>query len=173
MYVRMFVLNILFLQFGRELEMRKILLLNGPNLNLLGKREPGIYGEQTLRDLEERMKKLGEQNGVEVTCFQSNHEGNLIDRLQQANEENYDGIIFNPGAYTHYSYAIRDCIAGITVPVIEVHISNIHARESFRHVSVTAPVTKGQIVGLGLKGYELAFEALMELAEERGSNGED
>ncbi|MDE3839552.1 type II 3-dehydroquinate dehydratase [Bacillus methanolicus] len=149
--------------------MKKILLLNGPNLNLLGKREPGIYGEQTLRDLETRMKKIGEQHGVEISCFQSNHEGNLIDRLHQANEENYDGIIFNPGAYTHYSYAIRDAIAGISVPVIEVHISNIHARESFRHVSVTAPVTKGQIVGLGLKGYELAFEALLELAKERGS----
>ncbi|AIE60694.1 type II 3-dehydroquinate dehydratase [Bacillus methanolicus] len=153
--------------------MKKILLLNGPNLNLLGKREPGIYGEQTLRDLETRMKKIGEQNGVEITCFQSNHEGSLIDRLHQANEENYDGIIFNPGAYTHYSYAIRDAIAGISVPVIEVHISNIHARESFRHVSVTAPVTKGQIVGLGLKGYELAFEALLELAKERRSYGEN
>ena len=143
--------------------MKKLLLLNGPNLNLLGKREPGIYGSETLRNLEDRMKNFGEKNGIEVICFQSNHEGQLIDRLHEANEEKIDGIIFNPGAYTHYSYAILDAIASIKVPVIEVHISNIHARESFRHSSVTAPATIGQIVGLGLKGYELAFQALIDL----------
>ncbi|MFE8702510.1 type II 3-dehydroquinate dehydratase [Cytobacillus sp. FJAT-54145] len=148
--------------------MKRYLLLNGPNLNLLGKREPGVYGSTTLRELEETIVKLGIENQVEVSCYQSNHEGSLIDKLHEANELGLDGVIFNPGAYTHYSYAIRDAIAGINVPVIEVHISNVHARESFRHESVTAPVTKGQIVGLGLKGYELALLALLESTRERG-----
>ncbi|WP_141431690.1 type II 3-dehydroquinate dehydratase [Bacillus sp. 03113] len=146
--------------------MTKFLLLNGPNLNMLGKREPGIYGADTLEQLEERIVKLGNELGVEMICFQSNHEGALIDQLHEANEQQMDGIIFNPGAFTHYSYAIRDAIASIQVPVIEVHISNIHARESFRHTSVTAPVTKGQIVGLGFKGYELGLHALLEIVKE-------
>jgi len=142
--------------------MEKIMLLNGPNLNLLGKREPGIYGSTTLSDIETKIKKLGEDHCIIISCFQSNSEGALIDKIHEAAGEGYTGIIFNPGAYSHYSYAIRDAIAGITVPVIEVHISNIHAREPFRHVSVTAPVTKGQISGLGIKGYELAFKALID-----------
>ncbi len=146
---------------------KKIMLLNGPNLNMLGKREPGIYGAETLGSIEDSIKKLGLDRGYEVDCRQSNHEGALIDWLQEANEERFNGIIFNPGAYTHYSYAIRDAIAGISVPVIEVHISNIHARESFRHNSVTAPVCRGQISGLGTKGYELAFYALMDSEKER------
>ncbi|WML45276.1 type II 3-dehydroquinate dehydratase [Neobacillus sp. PS3-40] len=140
--------------------MRKIMLLNGPNLNLLGKREPEIYGTTTLENIECKITQLGITHGIEVICRQSNHEGELIDNLHDAFE--FDGVIFNPGAFTHYSYAIRDAIAAIQAPVIEVHISNIHARESFRHVSVTAPETKGQIVGLGIKGYELAFYALMD-----------
>ncbi|WP_026583341.1 type II 3-dehydroquinate dehydratase [Bacillus sp. J33] len=148
--------------------MGKILLLNGPNLNLLGKREPGVYGTDTLKSLEENLIELGRSNEMEVCCFQSNHEGELIDRLHLANEDGIQGIIFNPGAFTHYSYAIRDAIAGIQVPVIEVHISNVHAREEFRHTSVIAPVARGQIVGLGLKGYELAFHALMDLIKGRG-----
>jgi 3-dehydroquinate dehydratase II len=139
--------------------MNKILLLNGPNLNRLGKREPGIYGTKTLKDLEERMAALGAQADIEIVCFQSNHEGELIDKLHEAEETGIDGIIFNPGAFTHYSYAIRDAIAGITCPVIEVHISNVYEREAFRHKSVIAPVSKGQITGLGLVGYELALEA--------------
>lgn len=145
--------------------MKKILLINGPNLNRLGVREPGIYGMQTLADLEQRMQELGSRYGVEIDCFQSNHEGAIIDRLHEA-DNLYEGIILNPGAFTHYSYAIRDAIASISIPVIEVHISNVHAREEFRHHSVTAPVTKGQIVGLGLYGYELAFSALIN--EEKG-----
>ncbi|MCM3122366.1 MULTISPECIES: type II 3-dehydroquinate dehydratase [unclassified Mesobacillus] len=139
--------------------MKKILMLNGPNLNRLGKREPGIYGVSTLSDLEKRMIQLGAEKQMEVVCFQSNHEGELIDKLHEAEDTAIDGIIFNPGAFTHYSYAIRDAIAGISCPVIEVHISNVYQREEFRHKSVIAPVSTGQIAGLGLLGYELALEA--------------
>ncbi len=146
--------------------MKKILLLNGPNLNRLGKREPGIYGVRTLKDLENRMIELGAKSQIEVICFQSNHEGELIDKLHEAEDTGVGGIIFNPGAYTHYSYAIRDAIAGIKCPVIEVHISNVYEREAFRHKSVIAPVSKGQIAGLGLLGYELALEAFKR--EEKG-----
>lgn len=148
--------------------MKKVLLLNGPNLNLLGTREPGIYGGETLKDVEEKVTTLGGNLGWEVFCFQSNHEGDLIDQIHEAFFQGYSGIIINPGAFTHYSYGIRDAIAGISIPVIEIHISNIHARESFRHVSVTAPVTAGQIVGFGVKGYELALLALDHLSLERG-----
>ncbi|MCM3161693.1 type II 3-dehydroquinate dehydratase [Metabacillus litoralis] len=139
----------------------KVLVINGPNLNRLGLREPEIYGSKTLTDLEKDLLTIGEKVNCEVTCFQSNHEGDLIDAIHEANEQ-YHGIVINPGAFTHYSYAIRDAIASISLPVIEVHISNIHAREEFRHTSVTAPVTVGQIIGLGFKGYELAILALKE-----------
>jgi 3-dehydroquinate dehydratase II len=148
--------------------MKKVLLLNGPNLNLLGTREPGIYGCETLKDVEEKVSTFGGTLGWEVFCYQSNHEGDLIDQIHEAFFLGYSGIIINPGAFTHYSYGIRDAIAGINIPVIEIHISNIHARESFRHVSVTAPVTAGQIVGFGIKGYELALIALDHLSLERG-----
>jgi 3-dehydroquinate dehydratase II len=141
--------------------MKKILLLNGPNLNLLGKREPTIYGQTTLKDIEDHLKQLGTSYNVEVVSFQSNHEGELIDQLHQANEDGFVGVIFNPGAYTHYSYALRDAVAAIDLPVIEVHISNIHHREEFRHRSVIAPVTIGQISGFGVYGYELALFALL------------
>ncbi|MCM3320624.1 MULTISPECIES: type II 3-dehydroquinate dehydratase [Cytobacillus] len=141
--------------------MKKILLINGPNLNLLGQREPGIYGSDTLESLEHNLKQIAEQRNVALTCVQSNHEGVIIDQIQLANRK-YEGIIFNPGAFTHYSIAIRDAIAAIDVPVIEVHISNVHKRESFRHHSVMAAVTQGQIVGLGMKGYELALFALTD-----------
>jgi len=139
----------------------KVLVINGPNLNRLGLREPEIYGSKTLTDLEKDLLTKGEKVNCEVTCFQSNHEGDLIDAIHEASEQ-YHGIVINPGAFTHYSYAIRDAIASISIPVIEVHISNIHAREEFRHTSVTAPVTVGQIIGLGFKGYELAILALKE-----------
>lgn len=134
---------------------------------MLGKREPGVYGQGTLQDVETSVASLAAPQGVHVECRQSNHEGTLVDWLQEADEAGFAGVIFNPGAYTHYSYAIRDAIAGIRVPVIEVHISNIHARENFRHTSVTAAVCRGQISGLGTKGYELAFFALMEMEKER------
>lgn len=139
----------------------RIIVINGPNLNRLGVREPGVYGSKTLTDLEQRLLVFGDVEGIDVSCFQSNHEGDLIDAIHEANDQ-YEGIIINPGAFTHYSYAIRDAIASVNIPTIEVHISNVHAREDFRHTSVTAPVTMGQIVGLGFKGYELAMLALKE-----------
>ncbi|MFJ5621334.1 type II 3-dehydroquinate dehydratase [Peribacillus loiseleuriae] len=147
--------------------MEKILLINGPNLNRLGKREPKHYGKVTLRDVEISVQELADEMELELSCYQSNHEGEIIDKLHWAEDAGFKGIIMNPGAFTHYSYAIRDAIAGIDVPVIEVHISNIHARESFRHVSVTAPVTAGQIVGLGVKGYLLALRAIETIIKER------
>ncbi|SFI49612.1 MULTISPECIES: type II 3-dehydroquinate dehydratase [unclassified Bacillus (in: firmicutes)] len=145
--------------------MEKLLLVNGPNLNRLGVREVNVYGTGTLASLETDMKQQAESLGVELECFQSNHEGAIIDIIHKA-EGTYKGIILNPGAFTHYSYAIRDAIASVSIPVIEVHISNIHQRESFRHVSVTAPVTVGQIVGFGLYGYHLALLALVEKIQE-------
>ena len=138
----------------------KILVINGPNLNLLGKRKPEIYGSATLTDLENQIINVGKTLDVEVSCFQSNHEGEIIDRLSQAFIDKVDGVIINPAAYTHTSYAIRDSIEAIEIPTIEVHISNIHCRESFRHHSVTAPVCVGQIAGLGLDGYEMALRTL-------------
>ncbi len=138
----------------------RLLVLNGPNLNRLGLREPAVYGKQTLQDLEAQLQMFAKNHSCELDSFQSNHEGELIDKLHDA-EGHYDGIVMNPGAFTHYSYAIRDAIASISVPVMEVHISNIHKREEFRHTSVTAPVTAGQIVGLGFYGYELALLALL------------
>jgi 3-dehydroquinate dehydratase II len=140
--------------------MKKMMLLNGPNLNRLGKREPEIYGRTTLFELEKSMEKVAEKEGYDLLILQSNVEGEIINYLHHAEDEGVSGVILNPGAYTHYSYGIRDAIASISVPVIEVHISNIHQREQFRHQSVTAPETIGQIVGLGLYGYELALLAL-------------
>ncbi|WP_096201212.1 type II 3-dehydroquinate dehydratase [Bacillus sp. FJAT-45350] len=141
--------------------MKKILVINGPNLNRLGLREPAVYGYETLADLEKIVIEFGIKNQCELECKQSNHEGQIIDWIHEAGDY-ATGIIINPGAFTHYSYAIRDAIASIEIPVIEVHISNVHAREEFRHTSVTAPVTAGQIVGMGLKGYKLAVLALLE-----------
>ncbi|WP_017755740.1 type II 3-dehydroquinate dehydratase [Calidifontibacillus oryziterrae] len=141
--------------------MKKILLINGPNLNRLGIREPGVYGQTTLQQLEKQIVEFAAQHDFTVTCFQSNHEGSIIDTIHDAQNE-FAGIIMNPGAFTHYSYAIRDAIASGNVPVIEVHISNVHKREEFRHTSVIAPVCEGQIVGLGVTGYKLAVIAFKE-----------
>lgn len=140
----------------------KLLVLNGPNLNFLGIREKGIYGNQDYAYLAERLQKKAKAEGHELEVFQSNYEGGLIDKIQEAYHTGVEGIIINPGAFTHYSYALRDALASVEIPKIEVHISNVHKREEFRHVSVTAPVCTGQVVGLGLKGYELAMDYLTE-----------
>ncbi len=142
--------------------MDKLLLLNGPNLNRLGKREPDIYGRVTLHELEQMLTQKAKEKGYQLISAQSNHEGELIDYIHNAEDEGYRGIILNPGAFTHYSYAIRDGVSSVVVPVVEVHISNIHKRETFRHHSVIASETIGQIVGFGLFGYEMALEALIK-----------
>ena len=139
--------------------MQHILVLHGPNLNLLGMREPEVYGRETLADLDVKLYALAESLAVRVSSFQSNSEGALIDALHNARLP-CSGVIINPGAYTHSSYAIRDAIAAINLPTIEVHLSNIHAREAFRSTSLIAPVCVGQIAGLGMIGYELALRAL-------------
>jgi len=135
----------------------RVLVLNGPNLNLLGQREPSVYGNTGLDVLVNMLKKYGEELGILVDHVQTNSEGELIDKLHGAIGQ-YEGIILNPGAYTHYSYAIRDAVASIDVPVLEVHISNIYAREEFRSRSVIAPVCVGQVSGLGIYGYQLALD---------------
>jgi len=141
----------------------KILVLNGPNLNLLGKREPEIYGDMTLTDIHERLRKRAAEAGVEIEFFQSNHEGALVDAVQNA-EGSTEFILLNAAAFTHYSIALRDAIAAVSVPVIEIHLSNIHRREKFRHTSVIAPVVMGQVAGFGGEGYRGALEiALMKL----------
>ncbi len=137
----------------------KILVLNGPNLNLVGQREPGVYGTESYASICEAIRTRAETLGMQADCDQTNSEGGLIDRLHAARGV-YDGIVLNAGAYTHYSYAIRDAIAAIQLPVVEVHMSNIHAREEFRHTSVIAPVCRGQIAGFGADSYMLALQAM-------------
>jgi 3-dehydroquinate dehydratase-2 len=139
---------------------RKILLLNGPNLNLLGRRDPAQYGTSTLADVEALAVATGAELGLEVACRQSNHEGVLVDLVQSAPAEGFAGIVMNPGAYAHYSYALRDAVDAVGTPCVEIHISNVHAREPFRHVSVTAPVMAGFVCGCGISGYALAVRAL-------------
>lgn len=145
-----------------EVSILRVLVLNGPNLNLLGTRKPEIYGTTTLADIRQQMCQRAEQLGIEMDFMQSNHEGALIDAIHNA-KGNYQYLIINAGAYTHYSYAIRDAIESVEIPAIEIHLSNIHAREAFRHDSVLAPVCVGQICGFGAKSYLLALQYVAEM----------
>ena len=136
---------------------QSILVLHGPNLNLLGMREPDIYGRETLDEIDARLKQAAADAGAELHNFQSNHEGALVDRIQAASEEGCDFIIINPGAYTHTSIALRDALAAVQIPFIEVHLSNVHAREAFRRHSYLSDLAVGSIAGLGSRGYDLAL----------------
>jgi len=139
--------------------MKSILILHGPNLNLLGRREPEVYGDWALDDINAELVSVGQDLGVQVRCFQSNSEGELIDALHEAREW-AAGVVFNPGAYTHTSVALRDAISAIEIPVVEVHLSNVYAREEFRHKSLLAPVCLGKITGFGWRSYVLGLQAL-------------
>lgn len=136
-----------------------ILVIQGPNLNLLGTREPEVYGKTTLEDIHTKLGKIAKANSVDLSTFQSNHEGELIDRVQKAKQEGVDFIIINPGAFTHTSVALRDALAGVAIPFTEVHLSNIHQREEFRKHSYLSDIATGVICGLGAIGYELALQA--------------
>ena len=142
--------------------MTPILLLNGPNLNLLGTREPLVYGHETLADVEAMLKQVGATRGAAVDCFQSNHEGALIDRIHAARLDGTRAIVVNPGGLTHTSVALRDALAGVAIPFVEVHVSNVHAREPFRHRSYLSPIAAGVIVGFGVAGYTMALNAVLD-----------
>jgi len=139
-----------------------VLVLHGPNLNLLGTREPGVYGRETLADINARLQVTGRRQGVEVRCFQSNAEGALVDRVQAAREEGVGFIVANPAAYTHTSVALRDALSAVAIPFVEVHLSNIHAREAFRRHSYFSDIALGTICGLGGQGYDLALDIALD-----------
>jgi 3-dehydroquinate dehydratase-2 len=143
------------------------LVLHGPNLNLLGTREPDVYGRVSLADVDRMIGEHARRRGVRVVSRQSNGEGQLVDWLQRAEREGFFGVVMNPGAFTHYSIALRDAVAAIRLPVVEVHLSNVHAREEFRRVSVIAPVARGQITGFGPQSYLLGLDALLALGDRR------
>lgn len=143
----------------------KILMLHGINLNMFGKRDPAQYGTITLAEIDARLQALGRELGAEVACFQTNHEGAMCERIHQAFADGVDAVLINAGAWTHYSYGIRDALAILTCPVVELHMSNIHAREAFRHVSVFADIVQGQICGFGVDSYLLGLRAAVSAAQ--------
>ena len=154
----------------------KILIIHGPNLDLLGRREPAIYGRVTIRQINTELKKIATQRGVGVECFQSNHEGEIVDKLGQVTKEKFDALVINPAAYTHTSVAIRDAISAVGIPTVEVHLSNLYAREDFRRHSLIAPVAKGQVSGFGITSYKLGLLAAIEIAKKkkgRNQHGRD
>ena len=144
----------------------KVLVLNGINLNMFGKRDPAHYGTVTLAEIESRLQALGHELGAQVTCFQTNFEGAMCERIHQAHTEQVDAVLINAGAWTHYSYGIRDALAILQCPIVEVHMSNVHAREAFRHVSVFSEVVRGQICGFGADSYALALRAAVSAVRE-------
>ena len=143
--------------------MAKILVLHGPNLNILGTREPDVYGRLSLAEVDREIRRHAKARAVGVQCRQSNHEGDLIEAIQNAPSQGFGAIVLNPAALTHSSYALRDAVSAVSIPVIEVHLSNVHAREEFRRHSVIAPVTRGQIAGFGLQSYLLGLDAALGL----------
>ena len=148
--------------------MASLLLINGPNLNLLGSREPGVYGETNLADVESRLTSLAKEQGHELDCFQSNAEHEIVDRIQQAAADKADFILLNPGAFTHTSISIRDALLAVSIPFIEIHLSNVFAREDFRHNSYFSDIAAGCLFGLGAYGYELGLNAAIRQLEDDG-----
>ncbi len=145
--------------------MKKILIIHGPNLNLLGKREPQVYGEKTLDDINNALKEQASGLGVEIVLFQSNHEGEIVQKIQEAETEGISAILINPAAYTHTSVAIRDAISAVSIPTVEVHLSNIYAREDFRKISLISPVASGVISGFGSDSYTFGLKAAADIAK--------
>jgi 3-dehydroquinate dehydratase-2 len=148
---------------NQEDEMKKVLVLHGVNLNMFGKRDPAQYGTITLNEIDEQISGLASNLGLEVECYQTNHEGEMVEKIHQAHEEKVDAVVINAGAWTHYSYAIMDALGILKSPVVEVHMSHVHAREEFRHHSVIAPLAKGQITGFGVNSYLLGIRAAWDL----------
>ena len=148
--------------------MKKILILHGVNLNMFCKRDPAQYGTITLDEIDRKLKELAKELGIQLETFQTNHEGAMCEKIHQAHQEKVDAVVINAGAWTHYSYALRDALAILKVPIIEVHMSNIHAREEFRHYSVISSIAKGQICGFGVDSYLLGLRAACELLKEGG-----
>jgi 3-dehydroquinate dehydratase-2 len=146
--------------------MKKILIIHGVNLNMFGKRDPAQYGTITLDEIDQKLRGLAKELGIELETFQTNHEGEICEKIHQAHQEKIDAVVINAGAWTHYSYALRDALAILKAPIIEVHMSNIHAREEFRHYSVISSIAKGQIAGFGVHSYLLGLRAAVELLKE-------
>lgn len=145
--------------------MKKVLVIHGPNLNLLGQRETKIYGKVTLADINQRLESIAKEKGVELNIAQSNHEGEIVDMIGQSEKNGFNAILINPAAYTHTSIAIRDSIAAVGIPAVEIHLSNVYAREEFRHTSLIAPVCHGQITGFGIESYFLGLESIVRLIQ--------